>query len=81
MTQSQNERNTVRELAREVAELAHSPENAYRRQLWRDVNSLRRPERPPAREEPGPGEGRPPPGMASSGTGRCRSRSPNGRWT
>ena len=41
------ERDVVRELAERVAELAHSPENARRQKLWRDVNSLRKPERPP----------------------------------
>ena len=40
-------RETVRELAERVAELAQSPENGARKQLWCDVNSLRRPERPP----------------------------------
>ena len=46
-------RDTVRELARQVAELAAGPENAYRRQLWCDVNSLRQPERPPVVCHPG----------------------------
>jgi len=41
------ERDVVRGLAERVAELAHSPENARRQKLWRDVNSLRKPERPP----------------------------------
>jgi hypothetical protein len=40
-------RDTVRELARRVAELAHGSENARRQKLWRDVNSLRKTERPP----------------------------------
>jgi hypothetical protein len=36
-----------------VAELAHSDEQARRQQLWRDVNSLHRPERPPVVCHPG----------------------------
>jgi len=40
-------RDTVRELARRMAEAAHSPENERRLKLWRDVNSLRKSERPP----------------------------------
>ena len=40
-------RNVVRDLAKRVAELAHTPENAWRQKLWCDVNSLRRPERAP----------------------------------
>jgi hypothetical protein len=46
-TTESRERLVVRELARRVAELAHSAENARRQKLWRDVNSLRKPERPP----------------------------------
>lgn len=46
-TTNERERNVVRELARRMAELAHSAENARRQKLWRDVNSLRKPERPP----------------------------------
>jgi len=49
------ERNIVRNLARRVAELAHSDENARRQKLWCDVNSLRRPERPPVICHPGGG--------------------------
>ena len=49
------DRNTVRDLARQVAELAHSPENARRLRLWCDVNSLRKPERPPVICHPGEG--------------------------
>ena len=40
-------RDTVRELARRVAELAATDENERRLTLWCDVHSLRRPERPP----------------------------------
>ncbi len=46
-------RETVRDLARRVAELAQSQENTKRQQMWRDVNSLRRPERPPIICHPG----------------------------
>ena len=52
-TNDQLGRDTVRELARQVAELAASEENAYRRKLWNDVNSLRMPDRPPAVCHPG----------------------------
>jgi hypothetical protein len=52
-TQTLEARNTIRELARRVAELAHSDEYARRRRLWQDVNSLRRPERPPVICHPG----------------------------
>jgi len=48
-------RDVVRELARRLAEAANSPENARRQQLWRDVNSLRIPERPPLVCHPGSG--------------------------
>ena len=41
------ERDYVRELARQVAEIAHSPENATIIQRWRDVNALRKPDRAP----------------------------------
>ena len=37
----------VRELAAQVAELAHSEEYERRRRRWRDVNGLRRPDRAP----------------------------------
>ena len=40
-------RRTVRDLAREVAGLARTDENRRRGQRWRDVNSLRKPDRPP----------------------------------
>ena len=41
------ERYCVRELARQVAEIAHSPENAVVQKRWRDVNGLRKPDRAP----------------------------------
>ena len=41
------ERYCVRELARQVAEIAHSPENAIIQKRWRDVNGLRKPDRAP----------------------------------
>jgi len=37
----------VRELARQVAEIADSPVNAQRKKRWRDVNALRKPDRAP----------------------------------
>jgi len=37
-------RETIRGLARQVAEAANSEENLYRRRLWQDSNSLRKPE-------------------------------------
>jgi hypothetical protein len=40
-------RDTIRGLAERVAELAASDEMARRLRLWNDVNSLRKPERPP----------------------------------
>ncbi len=48
-------RDTVRELACQVAEFAHSTENARRHRRWADVNSLRRPDRPPVICHPGTG--------------------------
>jgi hypothetical protein len=48
-------RDTVRELAQRVAELAHSDENARRLQRWRAVNSLRPTDRPPVICHPGSG--------------------------
>lgn len=45
--QSDRERDWVRALARQVAELAASDEYERRRQRWRDVNELRRPDRAP----------------------------------
>jgi hypothetical protein len=41
------ERLYVRELARQVAEIAHSPENAVVRKRWRDVTGLHKPDRAP----------------------------------
>jgi hypothetical protein len=54
-TIEEKERNIVRELARRLAELAHSDENSYRQKLWLDVNSLHKPERPPVICHPGGG--------------------------
>jgi hypothetical protein len=48
-------RDTVRELAHRLAELAHSPENAARLARWRAVNSLRPTDRPPVICHPGSG--------------------------
>lgn len=47
------ERDVVRSLAGQLAEHAHSDEMAYRLKLWRDVHSLRLPERPPVICHPG----------------------------
>ena len=41
------DRDEVRELARQVAEIAHSKEAAIIRQRWRDVNAQREPDRAP----------------------------------
>jgi hypothetical protein len=49
-----SDRDIVRELAARVAEIANSEENAFRRSLWNDVNSLRLPPRPPAICHPDP---------------------------
>lgn len=46
-TDDKKGRDTVRELARKVAELAHTTENAMRLKRWCDVHSLRKPDRPP----------------------------------
>jgi len=46
-TQQQREQETVRKLANTVAELAAAPENAAICKRWRDVNSMRRPDRAP----------------------------------
>lgn len=43
----QQERDHVRELARQIAEIAHRPETAIIRQRWHDVNALRKPDRAP----------------------------------
>ncbi len=45
--QSQRERATIRKLATQLAERAASDEYAARRQRWRAVNALRRPDRAP----------------------------------
>jgi hypothetical protein len=45
--QERAEREYVRDLARQVAEIAASEENARVRRRWRDVNALRKPDRPP----------------------------------
>ncbi len=47
------DRDVVRALASQLAEAAHSDEMAARRKLWRDVHSLRLPERPPVICHPG----------------------------
>ena len=54
-TEEAKARDTVRELARRMAELASSAENQRRLKLWCDVNSLRMPERPPVVCHPGSG--------------------------
>ena len=54
-TEDKAGRDVVRNLAEQVAELAASSENAKRQKLWCDVNSLRRPERPPVICHPGGG--------------------------
>jgi len=46
-TTADKERDLVRELARQVAELAARPENEASKQRWRDVNALRKPDRAP----------------------------------
>ncbi len=43
----QHDRDIVRHLAARLAELAARPENSTVIQRWRDVNALRRPDRPP----------------------------------
>ncbi|MBN2389112.1 MAG: hypothetical protein JXR84_00215 [Anaerolineae bacterium] len=43
----QQERDYIRELARRVAEIAASDENATIQKRWRDVNALRKPDRAP----------------------------------
>ena len=45
--QVEKERDLVRDLARQVAEIAQSPENEIIRQRWRDVNAMRTPDRAP----------------------------------
>ena len=46
-TAHQRERDVVRTLARQVAEIAASPEQAAIHRRWRDVNALRKPDRAP----------------------------------
>lgn len=41
------ERDAIRRLAARVAEIAHAPRQAAIRRRWRDVNELRKPDRPP----------------------------------
>ena len=43
--EEKRDRDTVRELARQVVELASSDEYEARRKRWRDVNALRKPDR------------------------------------
>ena len=45
MASCSQQRESVRDLARRVAELAASPEYEQRRRRWRDVNGLRRPDK------------------------------------
>ena len=45
--QVEKERDLVRDLARQVAEIAQSPENEVIKRRWRDVNALRKPDRAP----------------------------------
>ncbi|HEY3416671.1 MAG TPA: hypothetical protein VGM23_07285, partial [Armatimonadota bacterium] len=47
ITHAVEERAYVRELARQVAEIAASPENARIKQRWCDVNALRKPDHSP----------------------------------
>jgi hypothetical protein len=47
------ERDVIRSLAGQLAAHAHSDEMAYRLKLWREVHSLRLPERPPVICHPG----------------------------
>jgi hypothetical protein len=54
-TQDSKGLDTVRALARRLAELAHSPENRSRLARWRAVNSLRSVDRPPVVCHPGSG--------------------------
>lgn len=48
-----SDRDLIRDLSTQLAEAAQSDEQAYRRSLWRDVHSLRLPERPPVVCHPG----------------------------
>ena len=47
ITNRARQRDHVRRLANEVAEIANSPENATIQKRWRDVNALRKPDRAP----------------------------------
>lgn len=47
------ERTLVRDLAKQVAEVYHGEEQAARLKRWRDVHSLRLPDRPPVIAHPG----------------------------
>jgi hypothetical protein len=47
MTTKQQQRDYIRELARQIAEIAASPKNEEIKRRWRDVNALRRPDRAP----------------------------------
>lgn len=47
MSQANQERNLVRELASQVAQIAGEPRMEAIRKRWRDVNALRRPDRAP----------------------------------
>ncbi|MBN1640231.1 MAG: hypothetical protein JXA09_03260, partial [Anaerolineae bacterium] len=47
MPDASEERAYIRELARQVAQIAASDENRRIEQRWRDVNALRRPDRAP----------------------------------
>jgi len=48
-------RDAIRNLAAQLAEFAQTEEHAQRKQLWNDVNSLRKPRRPPVVCHPGSG--------------------------
>jgi len=54
-TNDRRGRDTIRELARQRAELANSAENAQRQKRWRAVNSLLKTDRPPVVCHPGTG--------------------------
>ncbi len=52
-TEDTRGRNAVRDLARQIAEIANSNENRAKTRRWSDVNSLRFPDRPPIMVRPG----------------------------
>lgn len=54
-TDDQKGRKTVRDLARQIAEIANSDENAKRLRRWCDFNSRRKTDRPPVMCNPGSG--------------------------